>query len=75
MNVIDAINRVIEGVNLAYSRGAYTMAETHDLHVAIELIKQAANTPQQPVETNENIDSSQELKSSAKKNTKEKDDY
>lgn len=67
-NVIDAINELIKGVNNAYTRGAYSMAEVHDLHEAIEFIKVAANTasPQasepQPQEDN-------------KKSRKEKDDY
>lgn len=74
-NVIDAINELIKGVNNAYTRGAYSMAEAHDLHEAMEFIKNAASTPQQPVGTNDGADSSQSLKPSAKKNTKEKDDY
>jgi len=49
-NVIDAINELIKGVNNAYTRGAYSMSEAHDLHEAIEFIKNAANSPQ-PSET------------------------
>lgn len=62
-NVIDAINVLIEGVNVAYSRGVYSMAETHDLHTAIEFIKKAANAPQPTTQENSDIDK------------KEKDDY
>lgn len=65
-NVIEAINELIKGVNNAYARGAYTMAETHDLHKAVEFIKNAAN-PTQQAETE-----SQEI---IKKDKKEKDDY
>lgn len=61
-NVIDAINVLIEGVNVAYSRGTYSMAETHDLHVAIEFLKKAANTPQGEQAVSED-------------DKKEKDDY
>lgn len=61
-NIIEAINELIKGVNNAYSRGAYTMSETHDLHKAIEFIKSTVNNTQQ-------IDlENQEVK-------KEKDDY
>jgi hypothetical protein len=65
-NVIDAINVLIEGVNIAYSRGSYSMAETHDLHKAIEFIKSAANTTQQ---------AEAEAQVVNKKDKKEKDDY
>lgn len=67
-NVVDAINELIKGVTNAYARGAYSMAEAHDLHEAIEYIKSAANTtPQPPVESKENT--------SSKRGNKEKDDY
>jgi len=62
-NVIDAINVLIEGVNIAYSRSAYSMAEAHDLHAAIELIKKAANASQPASQENSDVDK------------KEKDDY
>ena len=62
-NVIDAINVLIEGVNIAYSRSAYSMAEAHDLHTAIEFIKKAANAPQPESQENSDIDK------------KEKDEY
>ena len=62
-NVIEAINELIKGVNNAYSRGAYTMAETHDLHQAIEFIKNAANTANASKVENE------------ESNKEEKDDY
>ena len=65
-NVIEAINELIKGVNNAYARGAYTMAETHDLHKAIEFIKNAANTTQQAEVENQVVN---------KKDKKEKDDY
>lgn len=64
-NVIDAINELIKGVNNAYTRGAYSMAEAHDLHQAIEFIKVAASTPQEEAQVQE----------APKKDKKEKDDY
>lgn len=64
-NVIEAINELIKGVNNAYARGAYSMAEAHDLHEAIEFIKVAASTPQQESQVQE----------TSKKDKKEKDDY
>jgi hypothetical protein len=64
-NVIEAINELIKGVNNAYTRGAYSMAEAHDLHEAIEFIKVAASTPQQETQVQE----------TPKKDKKEKDDY
>lgn len=66
-NVVDAINELIKGVNNAYGRGAYSMAEAHDLHEAIEYIKSAANSQQQPEEPKE--------KTTSKRGNKEKDDY
>jgi len=51
-NVVEAINLVVNGVNLAFSRGAYNMKEVHDLHEAIEYIKQAVNTQQSPPVSN-----------------------
>jgi len=42
-NVIEAVNLVVNGVNVAFQRGAYNMKEVHDLHEAIEYIKQAVN--------------------------------
>ena len=45
-NVVEAINELIKGINTAYSRGAYTMAESHDLHKAIEFIKKSASNTQ-----------------------------
>jgi hypothetical protein len=62
-NVIDAINVLIEGVNVAYSRGTYSMAEAHDLHIAIEFLKKASDAPQPTSQENSDIDK------------KEKDDY
>jgi hypothetical protein len=62
-NVIEAINELIKGVNNAYTRGAYTMAETYDLHKAIEFIKNAANPTQQAESENQAVDK------------KQKDDY
>jgi hypothetical protein len=74
-NVVEAINEIIKGVNNAYSRGAYSMAEAHDLHEAIEYIKSAASTPQQPMETGESNEPAQSVKPSNKRGNKEKDDY
>jgi hypothetical protein len=42
-NAIEAVNLVVNGVNVAFQRGAYNMKEVHDLHEAIEYIKQAVN--------------------------------
>lgn len=62
-NVIEAVNLVVNGVNVAFQRGAYNMKEVHDLHEAIEYIKQAINqsasvTPNTSLETTkENIKS------------------
>ena len=55
-NVIDALNVLVNGVNLAFSRGAYNMKETHDLHDAIEFIKQAVGTQQEQKETTPPVD-------------------
>lgn len=41
-NLIDAINEVIKGVNIAYARNAYTMPETRTLINAIEFIVDAS---------------------------------
>lgn len=38
LNVIDAINELIKATNIAYSRQAYTMAETRDIINAIEFL-------------------------------------
>ena len=74
-NVVEAINEIIKGVNNAYARGAYSMAEAHDLHEAIEYIKSAASTPQQPMEATEDSTPVQNVKPSTKRGNKEKDDY
>lgn len=47
MNVIESINKILEGIQVAYSRGAYTMQETHELYVAAEVIKQASVSQEQ----------------------------
>ena len=65
-NVIEAINELIKGVNNAYARGAYTMAETHDLHKAVEFIQNAANPTQQAESESQEV---------VKNNKKEKEDY
>ena len=57
LTVIDAINELIKGVNLAYSRQAYTMIETRDIINAIEFLGEAikgqqAVQPMPPVEEN-----------------------
>lgn len=65
-NVIEAINELIKGVNNAYARGAYSISEAHDLHEAMEFIKNAASQPQP-------INSESEIKNNEDK--KEKDDY
>lgn len=52
-NVIEAVNLVVNGVNVAFQRGAYNMKEVHDLHEAIEYIKQAVNQSANVVPTNE----------------------
>ena len=67
-NLLEAINEILKGVNVAYSRGAYTMQETHDLHIAMEFIKTAATT--EPVNNQQ-----QEVESSKSKNNKPKEDY
>jgi len=64
MNVIELVNKLIEGVNLAYTRGAYTMAETHELYNAIESIKAIANN-QQPKDS----------ESESEQNKKKGDEY
>jgi len=61
LTVIDAINELIKGINLAYSRQAYTMVESRDILNAIEFLgetiksqeaqsKQAQVEPEVPAE-------------------------
>lgn len=38
LTVIDAINELIKGVNLAYARQSYTMVEARDILDAIEFL-------------------------------------
>lgn len=45
--VIDAINELIKGVNVAYSRQAYTMLETRDIINAIEFLGETIKAQQQ----------------------------
>jgi putative aminopeptidase FrvX len=56
LTVIDAINDLIKGVNVAYSRQAYTMSETRDIINAIEFLNETIKSQQQqqiaaPIET------------------------
>lgn len=61
LTVIDAINDLIKGVNVAYSRQAYTMLETREIINAIEFLNETIKVQQQqqqqqvvaPVETPE----------------------
>lgn len=38
-NVVEAINELIKGVNVAFTRNTYTMEEVHHLYDAIKFIK------------------------------------
>lgn len=49
LTVIDAINELIKGVNVAYSRQAYTMLETRDIINAIEFLGETIKSQQQQV--------------------------
>jgi len=53
LTVIKAINDLIKGVNIAYSRQAYTMLETRDIINAIEFLGETIKAQQQ-VESTEN---------------------
>jgi DNA-binding transcriptional regulator YhcF (GntR family) len=50
LTVIDAINDLIKGVNIAYSRQAYTMLETREIINAIEFLGETIKAQQQAVE-------------------------
>lgn len=45
-NVLEAINELIKGVNIAYARNAYSMQETRTLLSAIEFIGDAVKNQQ-----------------------------
>lgn len=47
LTVIEAINDLIKGINIAYSRQAYTMPETRDIINAIEFLGETIKTQQQ----------------------------
>lgn len=65
--VIDAINELIKGANLAQSRGAFSLKEAHDAYVAIEFINNAVTAP--PAQANpEPIEPSVDDKKVSKKN-------
>jgi hypothetical protein len=70
-NVIEAVNLVVNGVNIAFQRGAYNMKEVHDLHEAIEYIKQAVN---QSANAAPNVDPNKEVLNSKTINAN-KEDY
>lgn len=39
--IIDAINELIKGANIAQSRGVYSLKEAHDIYDGIEFINTA----------------------------------
>lgn len=44
--VIDAINELIKGVNIAYARNAYSMQEVRDIFNAIEFLGEVVKAQQ-----------------------------
>lgn len=50
LTVIDAINELIKGTNIAFARNAYNMQEVRDIYNAIEFINETIKVQQQ-VET------------------------
>lgn len=58
-NVIEAINELIKGVNVAQSRGVYTLSEAHDIFEAIKYINNtiASSQQQQGTQVNTNQES------------------
>ena len=53
LTVIEAINDLIKGVNIAYSRQAYTMFETREIINAIEFLGETIKAQQQQIENPE----------------------
>ncbi len=58
-NIIEAINELVKGANIAQARGIYSLKEAHDIYDSIEFInnaiasQQAAVTPE-PTKTEKN---------------------
>lgn len=52
-NVLDAINELIKGINVAYARNAYSMQESRALLNAIEFIGDAVKNQQAQVQANQ----------------------
>lgn len=46
-NVIEAINELIKGANIAQARGTYTLQEAHDIFEAIKYINSTIAASQQ----------------------------
>lgn len=46
LTVIDAINEIIKGTNLAFSRNAYSMSEVRDIYNAIEFLGETIKSQQ-----------------------------
>lgn len=60
LTVIDAINEIIKGVNLAFSRNSYNMSEVRDIYNAIEFLGETIKSQQvatQETQTKESITS------------------
>lgn len=46
LTVIDAINEIIKGTNLAFARNAYSMSEVRDIYNAIEFLGETIKSQQ-----------------------------
>lgn len=40
-NIIEAINELVRGANIAQARGTYSLKEAHDIFAAVEFINAA----------------------------------
>ena len=50
LTVVEAINDLIKGVNIAYARQAYNMLETREIINAIEFLNETIKNQQQAVQ-------------------------
>jgi hypothetical protein len=50
LTVIDAINELIKGTNLAFARNAYNMSEVRDIYNAIEFLGETIKAQQTPAQ-------------------------
>ena len=49
--IIDAINELIKGANIAQGRGVYSLKEASDVYMAIDFINVAITNQQQTTQT------------------------